>query len=313
MKRARKKVAAAMAALLAVLIMAALQGVAAFDVASPVFHAIGSVASYSINKLVIDPQREREVFKVWKELRELEKEEAEGGGSGSGTAKSVLPDVVRNKNKRQLGGGELQPREFSTFTREGAAELHGQLGMYGGAVTAFGGQDAAASATMAPVTIDPRIAILTDQCNQTGILTLLFDGFSPGQKLVLYRSRRPAYDSEKGARLPYDPQHTGDCGGTQLGLEGRVGAIGGGAQPPAKDAVRVFMSTEANQRGTAVLEARLRDLRMCDYFAYQALDVASCGLSNIAVLSKHTPVVPTAQLATVSSNPYTYATELDLG
>ncbi len=62
-----------------------------------------------------------------------------------------------------------------------------------------------------------------------------------------------------------------------------------------------------------MLEARLRDLRMCDHFAYQALDVASCGTSNVAVLSKDTPLVATAPLATVSSNPYTYAEEIDLG
>ncbi len=195
------------------------------------------------------------MFKVWKELRELEKEEAEaganggiggngGGGGGSGTVKSILPDVVRNKNKRQLGGGELQPREFSTFTREGMAELHGELGMYGGSVTAFGGEGG--PATAAAVTIDPRIAILTGECNRTGILTLLFDGFSPDQKLVLYRSRRPAYEAGEGARLPYDPAHTGGCGGTQLGLSGRVGVSGAGQRPP-KDAVRVFMSTQANQ------------------------------------------------------------------
>ena len=58
------RVVSATAVVLVLALALGLRPARAFDVASPIFGAIGNVASYSINKLVIDPERERQVFKV---------------------------------------------------------------------------------------------------------------------------------------------------------------------------------------------------------------------------------------------------------
>lgn len=125
-------------------------------------------------------------------------------------------------------------------------------------------------------------------------MTFIFDGFTPGNKIRLYRSMRPAFDEGDRIRLPYSQRH--HCGGTQLELTSE----------------RLFMSTEANSRGTAVSDFSLRDLRACSAFAYQAVDENSCLTSNLVILSPKTPMVPVSSLLTMSSNPYTYAKELNL-
>ena len=276
-----------------------------FDVASPIFHAIGSVASYSINKLVIDPHREREVYKVWKELQASEEQEAREQGIA---AQSILPEQIKNQNKKQLSTGELQGQRMGMINnagstlapgsqafREAAAELQGQL-QSRNPVNAFSGPQ-----PVARVMINPRMAILASRCNDTGVLSLLFDGFSPQNKIVVYRSILGAsYDIDSGPRLPYDPTH--NCGGTQLQLKGEVGSK-----------VRTFMATQSTQKGAALIEATLRDTRMCQRFAYQALDVGSCRTSNVVILSKASNAMsPISEIKIQSSDPYTYARELEL-
>jgi len=64
-------VVSATAVVLVLALALGLRPARAFDVASPIFGAIGNVASYSINKLVIDPERERQVFKVCPTPRRL--------------------------------------------------------------------------------------------------------------------------------------------------------------------------------------------------------------------------------------------------
>lgn len=63
-----------------------------------------------------------------------------------------------------------------------------------------------------------------------------------------------------------------------------------------------------------MVETVLRSTKMCEAFVYQAVDLLSCRISNLVVLSKsaHTPVVPVQALSLDSSNPYVYANELTL-
>ena len=314
----------------------------AFDIASPIAAAVGSVASYSINKLVIDPQRERAVFKVWKELRESEMKEAReqglGGTGGAASSSSLLPEtiVARNRERTRLSYGEQEPISLSSYTPEGSRLLHGE--MSGGSlqgVTAFDGPGGRGGRG---AVVDPRFAIVTDRCNATGVLTLLFDQFTPKVRLPsarappfrtpsdllslslspchhhhhhqgrvdVYRSRSAALDARNPVRLPFDRRHK--CGGTALDLAGAMGVH------PTKDTVRLFSSASADRQGRAAMESFLRDLRACDHFAYQAIDASSCKVSNVVVLSQSTPFVPAKEIETVQrSNPYVgRAREIDL-
>lgn len=124
-----------------------------FDVVGPIARTVGSIAAYGINKLVIDPQREREVFKVWQELREMEQEE--------GTSQSILPGAIKTKNNKQLTRGQLQGALLSSMDP----------------VQAFSGPDVPQVAP--PPILDPRMAVIADKCNASGALTVLLDGFSP--------------------------------------------------------------------------------------------------------------------------------------
>ena len=114
----------------------------AFDVASPIFGAIGNVASYSINKLVIDPERERQVFKVWKELREAEEAEAELEGGAS--TLSILPEYMK---KGRAGKASASVASMPT-----------------------------PPPPPPPPQIAPQIAIRREECASTGILEVLFRG-----------------------------------------------------------------------------------------------------------------------------------------
>ncbi|QDZ20813.1 hypothetical protein HOP50_04g33340 [Chloropicon primus] len=239
----------------------------AFDIASPVFGAIGSVAAYSINKLVIDPERERQVFKVWKELRDAEEEEARferRGGAAGASAQSILPEYVRGSSSRTSDRQQDHHRRPPDPPE--------------------------------PI-VDPVLRVSREACNATGILTLILEGFTPSGRVQILRSPRPAYDSGSRERTDYDPSHF--CGGTQLMLEA--------------GSTKHFMTTQADQRGRALMEVTLRDRRACDYFAYQCLDVPTCATSNTVVLAKTTPLVLASALETLeTTNPYGYARELDL-
>lgn len=96
-------------------------------------------------------------------IQELEKKEAEENGGGD--VESILPGgAIKNKDKKRLSSGELQGREFSSFTREGYDELHGQMSHYSGYLQSVGGGPGEGPEPI----IDPRLAIDSDQCNSTG-------------------------------------------------------------------------------------------------------------------------------------------------
>ena len=155
------RVVSATAVVLVLALALGLRPARAFDVASPIFGAIGNVASYSINKLVIDPERERQVFKVWKELREAEEAKAELEGGAS--TLSILPEYMKKGR-----AGKASASAASMPTPPPAPP---------------------------PPQIAPQIAIRREECASTGILEVLFRGFTPSGKILLWRSPRPAYDS----------------------------------------------------------------------------------------------------------------------
>jgi len=98
---------------------------------------------------------------VWKELREAEEAEAELEGGAS--TLSILPEYMK---KGRAGKASASAASMPT-----------------------------PPPPPPPLQIAPQIAIRREECASTGILEVLFRGFTPSGKILLWRSPRPAYDS----------------------------------------------------------------------------------------------------------------------